>query len=113
MPSFAILMREDDDAWERLPAAEQEAISARYQAWVEELKRTSVFQGGTALGSPGTVLRRAAGKVAEAPFAETKQVLTGWLLVTAKDLPDAVRIARGCPALLHGETVIVRPAGGA
>ncbi len=111
MAQFAVLMTENDDAWGRLPPAEQEALLAKYMAWVEELKKADRMRGGAPLGGPGRLLRRVAGAVVETPYAATKDVLTGWFLIEAKDLADATAVARGCPALTHGETVIVRPLG--
>ena len=67
--------------------------------------------GGAPIGEPGRVLRATSAKVVEEPYAETRGVLTGYFTIEAKDLADATAIARGCPALLHGETVIVRPVG--
>ena len=111
MAQFAVLMTEHDDAWARLPPAEQEALMARYGAWVAELNAAGRMRGGAPLGGPGRVLRPVGGSVVEEPYAATKDVLTGWFLIEAKDLADATAVARGCPALTHGESVIVRPLG--
>jgi hypothetical protein len=43
--------------------------------------------------------------------AATKDVLTGYFTIEARDLADATEVARGCPALIHGDTAIVRPVG--
>lgn len=111
MAQFAVLMTENDDAWARLPPAEQAALMAKYGAWVGELNATGRMRGGSPLGGPGRLLRRVGGAVVEEPYAATKDVLTGWFLIEATDLADATTVARGCPALTHGESVIVRPAG--
>jgi len=111
MAQFAVLMTENDDAWGGLPAAEQEALLAKYMAWVAELQKADRMRGGAPLGGPGRVLRQVGGAIVEAPCTATKDVLTGWFLIEAKDLGDATAVARGCPALTHGESVIVRPLG--
>jgi hypothetical protein len=111
MAQFAVLMTENDDAWGRLPPADQDALMAKYTAWVEELSRTGRMRGGAPLGGPGRLLRRVGGSVVDEPYAATKDVLTGWFLIEATDLADATAVARGCPALTHGESVIVRPLG--
>lgn len=111
MAQFAVLMTESDDAWAKLPAAEQEALLAKYMAWVAELQKTDRMRGGAPLGEPGRLLLQIGGAVVEAPYTATKDVLTGWFVIEAKDLADATAVARGCPALTHGESVIVRPLG--
>ena len=111
MPRFAVLMHEDDHAWSRLAPEERDRLMERYVAWVRELKASGSFQGGEPLGNGGLVLRGAGSGVSESPYVDKEQVLTGFFLIEAPDLAAAGRIARGCPALLHGETVVVRPVG--
>ncbi len=107
MPQFAILMREADDAWSRLSAARRGELLALYRAWVAELRDREQYVTGAPFGA-GRLLRPTRGGVLEAPVAGRDQVLTGYFLVEAADEAAAVEIARGCPALLHGETVEVR-----
>ncbi len=111
MPQFVVLTTENDHAWAGLALAEQTALYAKYVAWVEELKRGDRMRGGAPLDEPSRVLRSVNGAVVEAPYVATKDVLTGFFIIEAKDLADATAVARGCPALLHGEDVIVRPVG--
>jgi hypothetical protein len=111
MPRFVILMREDDDAWRKLPREEQQALLARYREWVERLKREGLLHAGEPLGASARVLRMVSGVIHEEPYAETRQTLTGFFVIEAPGLDEATRIARGCPALTHGETVEVREIG--
>jgi hypothetical protein len=127
MAKFVILMHEDDGAWMRLPAAERDRLLPLYYAWVRELKAGGIFAGGEPIGGGGRVLRGAGAKssdaspdgdrdgdgaaIRESDYVQAKGVLTGFFLIEAKDLAAATEIARGCPALLHGETVVVRPVG--
>ncbi len=110
MPRFAVQMFEDDGAWERLSERRRTSLMKRYVAWVGALKRKKAFVGGAPLGSPGVVLERKRGRVVASPYSDRTNVQTGWFVLDAKDLPAAVRLARSCPALLHGERVLVRPA---
>jgi hypothetical protein len=45
----------------------------------------------------------------DGPYAETKEALTGYYLIEAEDLEEAVAIAQNCPGLPHGVKVEVRP----
>ena len=111
MPRFAILMREDDDAWARLATPEQDRLLKLYYAWVGDLRASGAFVDGNPLGGPAVVLRIDGSRIVESPPTETRQVLTGYFIVEAPDIVAATALARGCPALLHGETVEVRPVG--
>lgn len=111
MPRFVILMREDDNAWSKLPKEEQKALLARYRAWVDQLKAQGTLHAGEPLGNNARLLRMVSGVVHEEPYTSGQQTLTGFFVIEAKDLDEATRIARGCPALIHGETVEVREIG--
>ena len=111
MQQFVILMTENDNAWAKLAEAEQTRLIKLYFAWVGGLHKKKAFVSGDPIGGGGTVLRRAGGKTVAKPFAAKKDVLTGYFIVKAKNLAAAVSLARGCPALIHGEAVTVRPLG--
>ena len=111
MPKFMILMQENDHAWSRLAPEEQQRLLEKYYAWARELKEKDFMRGGDALSDGGRELRVVGGDVVDAPYTETKEVVTGYFLIEAPDLEAAAQIARGCPALGHGETVLVRRTG--
>jgi hypothetical protein len=109
MPQFIVLLTENDHAWKRLPEAQRKQLLEKYFEWVGRLKAADQMRGGEPLAAGGSVLRVVDGKTTESPYSETRDVLTGYFLIEATDLAAATAIARGCPALLHGETVVVRP----
>jgi hypothetical protein len=47
-------------------------------------------------------------RVADGPFAESKEAIGGYFLLQVHDLEEAVEIAKQCPALEHGVDVEVR-----
>ena len=47
--------------------------------------------------------------VVDGPFAEAKDLVGGYLLVTADNLDDAAELARGCPILEVDGAVEIRP----
>ena len=112
MPQFAILMYEIHDAWHRKPQAEKDAIMQRYIAWVKSLRAGGAFKDGSPIGRGGTVLAQdASGAVRATPIDPDAELLTGYFILEARDLAHAEELARGCPAIGHGETVQVRPIG--
>jgi hypothetical protein len=111
MARFAILMLESAGAWSRLPEAEQARLLRLYGAWVGELRASGSFVDGWPFGGAARVLRGGTGGVTVSADDPTRPAETGLFLVEAPDLDAATKLARGCPALLHGETVIVRPVG--
>lgn len=72
----------------------------------------AAMRGGNALQptSTATSIRKDSGggfAVTDGPFAETKEVLGGYYLIEAKDLDEAISIAKQVPATYGG--VEVRP----
>ena len=110
LPKFAILMLEDDDAWAKLPQTERDALLARYTAFVQGLAEQGRFVWGTPLGRETVLLAGPPGSISRSSISPRRDVLTGIFVIRAKDLAEAEAIARECPALLHGERVLVRPA---
>jgi hypothetical protein len=112
MARFAVLMFEDDRAWSRLPELERQRLLVLYDNWVRDLKAKGAYEGGEPLGEGGVALEADDdGRILESDYTVIRSVLTGYFIIQAADLTAATKLARGCPALVHGETVIVRPVG--
>lgn len=111
MAKFMILMRESEHAWSKLTPEEQQALLEKYYTWVKELRERGQMLGGDALSGGGRELRTVDGTIVDAPYTEIKEVVTGYFIIEAEDLNHATEIARGCPALGHGESVVVRQTG--
>ncbi|HVE93069.1 MAG TPA: YciI family protein [Actinomycetota bacterium] len=111
MAEFMIFMRENDDAWAKMPPERQQELMKGYFAWVDDLRKRDIMRGGNALNNQARLLRLVDGEVVDGPFTETKEVLTGYFVIEADSFEAAVDIAKGCPALFHGETVELRMVG--
>jgi hypothetical protein len=56
------------------------------------------------------VLRGSRGlSTTDGPFAESKEIVGGYVLVQASSLSEAIEMARDCPGLDYRMTVEVRP----
>jgi hypothetical protein len=47
--------------------------------------------------------------VADGPFAESKETIGGYFLLSVESADEAIAIARECPGLAYGMRVEVRP----
>jgi hypothetical protein len=89
------------------PQELQESMG-RWRAWMAELSKKGQLKGGEPVADGG---RRLSGKkqtVIDGPFGETKDIVGGYLLVTARDLDDATETARGCPIFERDGSVEIR-----
>lgn len=96
--------------WDRGKSREEtERIMASVSAWFEDLQRHGVVRGGAPLAREGKFVSGRDRSVADGPFAESKEVVGGYLVVEVDSLETATEIARRCPTLEHGIAIEVRP----
>jgi hypothetical protein len=95
-----------------LSTEEQRALDRDSLAYDRELERTGHFIAAEALQSveqAATVrVRDGRMSVTDGPFAETKEQLGGFILVEARDMNEAIRLAAGMPLAKLG-SIEVRP----
>jgi len=91
---------------------ESDAFMGEYFAFTDGIKKSGHYLGGEALQpvQTATTVRVRNGKVSstDGPFAETKEQLGGFYLITARDLNDAIQVASKIPSARTG-SVEVRP----
>jgi hypothetical protein len=102
-----------DEQLERaLPSDELDQIVAEHLAYDDELRAKGHYVTSAALESvrSATTVRVRDGRMSttDGPFAETKEQLGGFVLIEARDLNEAIRIAARIPSARHG-CVEVRP----
>lgn len=114
-PSYMLIFRESTpDVYDRLSKEERKSQLDRWNAWCDDLVARGAMQSGHPLGDQGTVVSAAAGKrPVDGPFAEAKELVGGYFLISVDGLDEATRIAEECPLLPFGMTVEVRPVAGA
>ena len=103
----------DESSWARCSETEQQAMIADCIAYDRELHRGGHFAGGFALqeAAAATTLRWKGGKASltDGPFAETKELLGGILVLEAKDKAEALALMAKHPGVRMGGFE-VRPA---
>src|SRR5262245_19677025 len=81
----------------------------KWYAWADELTREGRRNVGTPLDNSGKAVRGAERAVTDGPYAESKDLVTGAMIINATSLEDAVEVARGCPTFEFDGSVEVRP----
>ncbi len=82
----------------------------RFELWMKGLREKQMVVGTNGLEPAGTVLRGPRGRtVCDGPFAESKEIIGGYVLITADDFEQAVEAARDCPGLDYRMAIEVRP----
>lgn len=93
----------------------QEQLGAEYQAFnvfTEEVSKSGAMQGGEAFMPTNTAttvrVRNGQTLTTDGPFAETKEQLGGFYLVSCKDLDEAIALAARIPTAADG-SIEIRP----
>lgn len=91
-----------------LSPTELQAHLQKWGMWMKGLRDAGQNLGGQPLRRDGKSLRGRDKVVTDGPFAESKDLITGTLVVEAPALDDAVQLSRGCPIFEIDGSVEVR-----
>jgi len=91
------------------PDRAQQALQA-WLAWMRDLETKGHLKSpGQPLSTSGSVVRGREQLVTDGPYVEAKDLVLGFIVVAARDLAEAVELAKGCPMLQGDGSVEVRP----
>ncbi len=106
MKSFMFLFHGGLDPQTASPE-EMQTNMHKWMGWVDDLKKKGIYTAGEALLPSGKTLHKN-NLVTDGPFAESKEIIGGFFIVSAADIDAAIEIAKDCPDLAHGGSVEVR-----
>ena len=82
----------------------------KWMTWFKELgAKGHIKDPGHPLERTGKVVKGKQKMVNDGPYAEAKDLIGGYTLIEAKDIDQAVELAKGCPILEVDGSVEVRP----
>ena len=103
----------DKSKFDGMTEAERNAMFDTCFEYDDHLRANGHYAGGEALRGPDTALTLAwkNGKVAttDGPYAETKELLGGILILEARDMNQAVQLMAQHPALRYSSIFEIRP----
>jgi hypothetical protein len=112
MSDYVFLFRSNEaDVREHMgtPELAQKSMQA-WLGWVRDLEAKGHLKSpGQPLERAGAVVRGAKKLVTDGPYVEAKDMVLGFMIVTARDLAEASHLASGCPMLAGDGSVEIRP----
>jgi hypothetical protein len=100
MPKYLCLQRNlpgGDRAAEKPSPAQMQAMYAKFTEWRQKFEKNLVDMGGR-LGHGHVV---SAQPPPDGPFVEIKELVGGYMIVSASSLEEASQVARECPGLVR------------
>lgn len=105
MPKYMCLMRSAPQEREAPSPAQMQEMFAAFTAWKEKFQRQIVDLGGKLEGG-GKVLTTAG--VTDGPFVEMKEIIGGYMVLSADSYEGAIAIARESPGFFPGASLEIR-----
>jgi hypothetical protein len=102
MPQFMLVLRDLPKDFQGLGPEEMQRIIEKYVAWSARMQSQGRLVGSNKLADQdGRVLRRERDRltVKDGPFVETKEVVSGYYVIRARDYDEAVELCRDHPHL--------------
>jgi len=110
MSKFIYLFRSNPTAYQSLSPEQMQQTLKKWMDWKDTLEKSGhIKQFGERLDGTGKVVRGKSKTVTDGPYIEVKDFIGGYMLVEAKDIDQAVELAKGCPVLESDGTVEIRP----
>ena len=88
---------------EDMSPEEMQQQMAKWTIWMQEVQAE-----GYPLQAEGKVVEKAGEVITDGPFTEGKEMVGGYVVLSANDLEHAVEISKGCPIFEFGGTTEVR-----
>lgn len=77
-----------------------------WKNWIGSIAQTGKFIGGQPLAVDGRLMSKSG--ITDAPFAEGKEVLNGYVMIKADNYDEAIQLSKGCPIFEDNGTLEIR-----
>lgn len=105
---FLYIIRGGTEKYENASPEEMQIHMQHWQKWMGILAQEGNLIGGQPLMNNGKTIIDGGEKVIDRPFAEGKELIGGYLLITAASIDEASEIAKNCPSFEYDCSVEVR-----
>ncbi len=96
--NYLCIQRSQPGNGEKPSPAKMEEMYAAFNAWKEKFQENIVDMGGKLNGGGKIVTSEGA---TDGPFVEAKEVIGGYMIVSAETLDEAAVVASECPGLVR------------
>jgi hypothetical protein len=111
MNEFMLLVRNEGDAKAGFSPEKQQQFLKDCEGYIAGLRKNGKLKSAQPLVRDGKMISGTPGAFREGPYAESKEVIVGYYHILAKDLDEAISIAKGNPEFAYSTRakIEVRP----
>ena len=106
---YLLLQRSRPGHQQQPSPAQMQDMYAGFNAWKEKFKERILDMGGK-LTPAGKVVTTAG--ATDGPFVEVKEIVGGFMFVSADNIEQAIEVAREMPMLMPGSSIEIREVAG-
>jgi hypothetical protein len=111
MKEFMLLIRNEGDSKTGFSEGQQQQFLKACMVYIESLMKKGNLKSAQPLVREGKMISGSPGTFKDGPYNESKEIIVGYYHILAKDLDDAVAIAKENPEFAFTKTarIEVRP----
>lgn len=111
MQEFMLFIRTEGDPWQLMSPEQMQAHVQKGINYIGGLMEKGILKSAQPLDMQGKMVSGEAGSLKDGPFNETKEVIAGYFHIVARDLEEALAIAKKNPIFEDrlGAKIEVRP----
>jgi hypothetical protein len=106
---YLFLMRSQPADRQQPSPAQMQDMYAAFNGWKEKFKENIVDMGGNLM--PGGKVVTTSGAT-DGPFVEAKEIVGGYMFVSAESVERAIEVASEMPMLMPGSAIEIREVAG-
>ena len=107
MKEFMLLIRNQMGHHEAMSPEDQQQFLKKCMVYIENLQKEGKLKIAQPMERQGKMISGTKGAWKEGPFNESKEVIVGYYHILAKDIDDAIAIAKGNPEFEYSTTARV------
>ncbi|MDZ4771918.1 MAG: YciI family protein [Planctomycetota bacterium] len=111
MPKYMLVLRDDPKQFASMSPSEMQAVLEKFGAWASGLAAQGRLVGGHKLQDDGgRTMRKVGARVTskDGPFVETKEIVSGYFIISADDYDHAVKLCDDHPIFSYDGLLEIR-----
>jgi hypothetical protein len=111
MQEFMFLVRNEANAKEAMSADEHQRFLKACEVYIDRLTKNGNLKSAQPMQREGKMISGTPDHFQEGPYSQTSEILVGYYHIMARDLDEAIAIAKDNPefAFVKGAKIEVRP----
>ena len=98
-----------ESTYENFSPEEMQAELQRWNTWIGGIAAQGKVVATDALYPTGKLVKGTSHIITDGPYTESKELVSGFLILHAGSIEEAIELSKGCPMYDHDGIVEIRP----